>query len=511
MELNKTESAHGAANIITRIIMWLFIVFIGVLFVSSLLSTAELSYSEKVTLRFESPLAVLITAAVYGCFIFIFCRCGLPARINTVKLLRIFLLYSLVLAVLWVLAAKSEPRADQLSMLQAAAEVNSGDYSTFAPGGYMYMYPHQLSYLLYTQLLLKLFGSGNYMAFKLLNCVYLTGMWYILYEIARILFADERSVKVFILLCFGALVPVLYCGFIYSEFIYMLFSLLSILYLLKFISGRKPGHFALCCLFIALAVLARNTALILAVASAVVLALEALKGRALKNILCVFIILALCFTVTPALKSGYGRLTGRELADGRPMSVWFAIGLYDGELAAGWYDDFSIDIYNNTGWNTYLTDIEAKKMIRAALSGFYHDPAYAVDFLYRKFATQWNEPTYAAFYVNYSAAAAQDQFISGFFTGTANRVLNFHLNAYHLAVCAGTFIYCLLNRKKTDTCRLLIPLFIFGGFLFSMIWEAKSRYVLLYVILMLPYAAAGLMSAADACRRRLEKTNERQR
>ena len=35
---------------------------------------------------------------------------------------------------------------------------------------------------------------------------------------------------------------------------------------------------------------------------------------------------------------------------------------------------------------------------------------------------------------------------------------------------------------------------IFGGFLFSMLWEAKARYILPYLIYGLPLAAIGLKS-----------------
>ena len=45
----------------------------------------------------------------------------------------------------------------------------------------------------------------------------------------------------------------------------------------------------------------------------------------------------------------------------------------------------------------------------------------------------------------------------------------------------------IINRRKniTNEAILLIVIFI-GGFLFHTIWEAKSRYIILYVVILIP-------------------------
>ena len=49
------------------------------------------------------------------------------------------------------------------------------------------------------------------------------------------------------------------------------------------------------------------------------------------------------------------------------------------------------------------------------------------------------------------------------------------------------------RRKKREPLENEILLIvILGGILFHMLWEAKSRYVLPYFVMMLPMAAAGL-------------------
>lgn len=55
-----------------------------------------------------------------------------------------------------------------------------------------------------------------------------------------------------------------------------------------------------------------------------------------------------------------------------------------------------------------------------------------------------------------------------------------------------------------------IALAIFGGFLFQLVWEGKSQYILQYFMLALPYGAAGLNEMAAALKTRILRLRSRQ-
>ena len=48
--------------------------------------------------------------------------------------------------------------------------------------------------------------------------------------------------------------------------------------------------------------------------------------------------------------------------------------------------------------------------------------------------------------------------------------------------------------KKVPFYELLIMIILLGGFLFTLIWESMSRYVLPYIVYMVPLAAIGWYS-----------------
>lgn len=58
--------------------------------------------------------------------------------------------------------------------------------------------------------------------------------------------------------------------------------------------------------------------------------------------------------------------------------------------------------------------------------------------------------------------------------------------------------------------QLLPALAIFGGFLFQLVWEGKSQYILQYFMLALPYGAAGLNEMAAALKIRILRLRSRQ-
>ena len=58
----------------------------------------------------------------------------------------------------------------------------------------------------------------------------------------------------------------------------------------------------------------------------------------------------------------------------------------------------------------------------------------------------------------------------------------------YLVVILG-LLYGLFDKKKKAVDYLLL-LGVFGGFLFTLIWETKTRYALVYLMFLIPYAAS---------------------
>lgn len=85
-------------------------------------------------------------------------------------------------------------------------------------------------------------------------------------------------------------------------------------------------------------------------------------------------------------------------------------------------------------------------------------------------------------------------FFESLYTGTGSYFLIAYCNAYQNVLYLGVLLFLLINlHKKADIFPLYLGLLcVIGGFLFHTLWEANSRYIFPYSILLLPYTAQGI-------------------
>ena len=68
--------------------------------------------------------------------------------------------------------------------------------------------------------------------------------------------------------------------------------------------------------------------------------------------------------------------------------------------------------------------------------------------------------------------------------------MNLFQQAAYVLALIGT---CgMIKEKRAGAARLMLPVTVLGGFLYHMLFEAKSQYIYPYMLLLLPLAARGL-------------------
>lgn len=72
------------------------------------------------------------------------------------------------------------------------------------------------------------------------------------------------------------------------------------------------------------------------------------------------------------------------------------------------------------------------------------------------------------------------------------------MKIYQLVVYGSILFLLIRKRKRWEHIEKYVLLIaVFGGFLFSLMWEAKTRYVFPYLIMELPYIALGIKELVD--------------
>lgn len=268
-------------------------------------------------------------------------------------------------------------------------------------------------------------------------------------------------------------------------------------------------------LFLALSVMLRKNSLIPIIAVLLVLLFESLRfGRSVRARLCL-LGMAVCLAVTsvgilPLVQKCYEKKAGNTLSSGVTAMSYFAMGMQEASRGCGWYNGFNIDTYDAAGMDSALANEISRQAVLECLAYFREHPGYAVDFYARKHLSQWADGTYASRQATLAAYGGRSGFFQEVYDGSLSSAYIEWGNAWQNVLYLGTLVFCVstVHRKRkntatapqdSDTDSLYLSLYLYvgliavlGGFLFHILWEANSRYIFLYSLLLMPYCAAGI-------------------
>ncbi len=480
------------------IIAYFTMAFMVVLFVISVFSTFYFDSGsismEHPLWKWDNPLWFLIFAAVIFCLLYFLDKKAWLEKLSSKKLLIVLLVYTFLLSIYWVMISGVLPNADQDSVSFIASLTMQNNFLFFRPEKYMQIYPNQLGVVSILEALYRLSGGENFQLFQYLNCVGNCVIYGMLYLFVEKCFQNRRITNIFLLFCFGCCPLILYSTFVYGTTLGMALALAAVNLELKFLETKNwlAGVGAALC--IAFSIIIKNNYSIFLVGMILLLLYKGIKEKGIECFILALVFVISLWGINKALTACYETRSGMELEKGMPKIMWIAMGMQEGERGEGWYNGFNYETFRETGCNPEKSSEIAKKAILESLENFKQDPAYAIRFYFRKFASQWNEPTYEAFYVNISHEGKFSTIMQSFYDGKLNRMIVEYMNLYQSFLLLGVSVIFIKRRNTWTGEQLLFPLIILGGFLFHMLWEAKSQYIISYFILLLPYGAAGIDS-----------------
>ena len=278
----------------------------------------------------------------------------------------------------------------------------------------------------------------------------------------------------------------------------MCLSFLAVYALLLYLERRQIRHGVLLGAALTLACLVRSNCYIVIAAIACVLLVKMISDKKLRHGLVLLLCLAMFFVSHTALDKFYEQRLSFSLENGMPTVLWVAMGLQEGgsdgiEREAGWYNGFAYDVFvDECGRDQEQSKQIGMEAVMESLTNFKEHPAYAADFFWRKIGSQWVEPTYSCLQETNRRIEERSTFMDRLYKGDLWPGFVRFMDVYQSVIYFGAFLFLLLIiRKKIPVEQLSLLIVVIGGFLFYVVWEAKSRYVLPYFIMLIPSAACG--------------------
>ena len=302
-------------------------------------------------------------------------------------------------------------------------------------------------------------------------------------------------------------------------------------------------------LFLTLSVMLRKNSLVPVIAVLLVLLFEALRPGRNGKMRLGLLIMAVCLAVTsvnvlPLTQKIYEKKTGNTLSSGVTAMSYLAMGMQEAPRGCGWYNGFNIDTYDAAGMDTALANEISRLAINERLVYFREHPGYTADFYLHKHLSQWADGTYASRQATLATYGGRSAFFKEVYEGSLSGGYIEWCNAWQNVLYLGVLVFCigsLKNRRKSkvvghmadqtavhtagctadhmadqldadqlgadqlgadrhgadrhgaDRLYVYVGLIaVLGGFLFHTFWEANSRYIFSYSLLLMPYCGAGV-------------------
>ena len=285
-------------------------------------------------------------------------------------------------------------------------------------------------------------------------------------------------------------------------------------------------------LFLTLSVMLRKNSLIPVIAVLLVLLFEALRPGRNGKMRLGLLIMAVCLAVTsvgilPLVQKCYEKKAGNTLSSGVTAMSYLAMGMQEASRGCGWYNGFNIDTYDTAGMDTALANEISRLAIDERLTYFREHPGYTADFYLHKHLSQWADGTYASRQATLATYGGRSAFFKEVYEGSLSGGYIEWCNAWQNVLYLGVLVFCIDSLKKrrkskvvghmadqtagqhgadqlgadrhgadrlgADRLYVYVGLIaVLGGFLFHIFWEANSRYIFSYSLLLMPYCGAGV-------------------
>lgn len=414
-------------------------------------------------------------------------------------------------AVLWVWGAQLVPHADFEMVVESAKAFARNDFSIFFEHPYYHDCTYQLGFCLVMEGLLRLFPSIDLaLTMEMINAgiVMLTAV--VLSLFIRDLEDSKDRYNTSMMLYFLFIPMVFFCSYVYGTILMMFLIACAFMCFLRYAKCKKNSYGLMCALSIGLAVMIKPNAMIAVAALCIIALLQAMKVRDIRGIGYVFAGALIAVLLPKMVAWFYEVRSGVKFEANLSMLSRLTMGFQDARSGPGWYNNY-VAYYSST-----IIPLEESQPIHMQnlimrMKEFAQNPAMFVEFMRDKCYSMWLEPTYSTLW-NGSLSAKNGPYngmvIQLCREGMPLRaLLEKYMDAFQQAMyvlaCIGTYDSL---KKRRDPLQVLLPVMVLGGFLYHMLFEAKSQYIFVYAFFMMPLAAQGLhVLEAWICRKWKEK------
>lgn len=490
-------------NKLKKIIYFLGILSLTIIILLNILFTAKMDYFEHITIQFNNCLYI-IGLIIIGSFLFFITKIineylykdtnSKSKATNRKYLFLGSLIIYIVFNIIWITLVNPNIGGDQIHVSNLAQAIFRGNVEEILPsltyagislGDYIQAYQQQIPLAFIFNIFFRIIHTDTLQTLRILNIIGNILIVIALYKINNQLSKKYKTNKVLLLtliLTFISLPMLL--TFVYGDIPSLALCLFAVYFMMRYTETKKYIYPIFASVFTMVAYMMRMNSLIFIIATVIYLLLNLLKRftkKSWKNRLletCIIIIyITISIVPTTLVKNYYLNKFNLDKNNSYPNVSFILLAMEEGPRANGWYnEEIGEKALNKLGG---IKD-EYKERIMQRLKYFTENIGYTFDFYIMKLASMWTENTYSAINNN------------GLTDENLINLLTFYQKVLLLLMCICSIIVLVQNRKNLSIDIIFLITIFIGGFAFHILWEAKSRYIIPYIIVLIPIASISI-------------------
>lgn len=482
-----------------KIIYFFGVIFLSIIVLLNIIYTATLDSSEHITITLNSLIYIvgLITVGVllyFGSKILDKYLYNNEARAKIRKLaFGIVLTIYIIFNVIWLIKVNPPVVGDQVHAVNLAQTFYRGNAEEFLPNltyagiplsQYMQTYHQQITLAFVFSIFFRIIHFDAMEILRGVNLISNVLIIIALYKICNQLSKEYKTNKVlliFSILTFFTL-PII-SNFIYGDVLSLALCLLAVYFTMKYTETEKIKYIIFTTILTMIAYMMRMNSLIFIIATVIYLILNIFKNIKQRNwkknllgIAIVIMYVAISIFPSSIVSRYYLDKYNLERNKTYPNIGYVLMAMQEGPRANGWYNESTrekaFDRLDN------ISD-EYKQEIKERIEYFLKNPSYTIKFYTDKITSMWAENTYSAI---------RNSEINGNLDNLV-KPLEFYQKALLILTCVCSLIVLIQNRKNLSLDLIFLITIFIGGFAFHILWEAKSRYIIPYIIILIPVSA----------------------
>lgn len=485
-------------------IIYIFtIIFLTIITLLNIALTANLDSSEHITIINNNFIyivgIILLGIAIYAITEFINKYLYKDNDTKKQKIRKRLLIIAIVIYsifnILWIIFVRPPIVGDQIHACNLAQTFYNNNLEQYLPNmtyagiplsQYMQSYHQQISLAFVFSLFFRLIHFDGIGLLRILNVIGNIFIVIALYKICNQLSKKYQTNKVrllFLILTFVSL-PML-TTFIYGDIPSLSLCLFSVYFMMKYTETNKVKYPILASILTMFAYMMRMNSLIFIIATVIYLLLYFFKDfrnrKWKENILTITItILYIIIAIFPArfVQDYYLDKYNMDKNAEYPIISYFLMAMEESWRANGWYNEARGEYALK---NIEKARVEYVDEIKNRLEYFLENIGYTAEFYINKLASMWTENTYSA--VRSNIVTENDNIEK------ATESITLYQKALLIVTCVCSMIFLLQNRKNISIDIIFLITIFVGGFAFHILWEAKSRYIIPYIVVLIPVAS----------------------